>query len=233
MSWDGAVRLVKGGTTPWEGDGQVKFTNDVRCASWYNLNSVFRVGWLSIARSVSVLSPESGGDLRHTVVVCVLLPQPIGFRSQSCLPTPDFFGAYFRDVLLVLVRSCTCAFPAFRSIGGRHDLLAVFRLIHYKSYQREPPSAHREATKSQTTSESPQVTSLVAQLPHGGLGADLPPGDRERLPACQGRDGHAGQRRRCSDVCSAKGGIWPAIEGFDSSGKPSPACERRSFFQAR
>lgn len=33
MSWDGAVRLVRGGTTPWEGNGQVKFTNDVRCAS--------------------------------------------------------------------------------------------------------------------------------------------------------------------------------------------------------
>lgn len=32
MSWNGAASLVAAGSEPWQGDGQVKFTSDVRCA---------------------------------------------------------------------------------------------------------------------------------------------------------------------------------------------------------
>lgn len=78
--------------------------------------------------------------------------------------------------------------------------------------------------------QSLQVTSLIVQLPHGGLGADLPPGDRERLPAYQGRDGYAGQHSGGSNVSAEKGGIRRAVKGFGSPGKPPLACESNFAF---
>eukprot|EP00752_Nemacystus_decipiens_P001415 g1397.t1 len=113
MSWDGAVRLVKGGTKPWEGDGQVKFTNDVRLrassSSYLTEDSVLT--YLRAIESDCLLVRGETGMLANADEVPTFMARKEAFGPRlKDLVLPGSHHLHLDDDTAPLVASHTAAF---------------------------------------------------------------------------------------------------------------------------